>query len=198
MDRACGGNLATYAYKSSSSSAAAVGAAPPREGPSGHWMFRDPSPPVEFLYTGSNFFLNWSNFARSLPATERRAPAKASSKCFRPISLAASVSIASSPALSSSAAIASRIAAFAARWHSSAKSAPLKPSVFCAMKDRGTFGAVGGSDEENVLLHAHAVDLREQLVHHPVASAAGVAATGPSCRADRVKLVEEEHTRRCG
>merc|ERR1712087_1069194 len=120
----------TYAYRSSSSSTA-VWAAPASDGPSGHWMFKEPSPLVEFLYTGSNFFRNWSNFAKSLLATDRRAPAKASSKCFLPISLAASASIAS------------RIAAFAARWHNSAKSAPLNPSVFCATKDNGTFGASG-------------------------------------------------------
>merc|ERR1712087_1032439 len=132
----------TYAYRSSSSSTA-VWAAPASDGPSGHWMFKEPSPLVEFLYTGSNFFRNWSNFAKSLLATERRAPAKASSKCFLPISFETSASIASSPAFSSSAAMASRIAALAARWHSSAKSAPLKPSVFWATNESGTLGAMG-------------------------------------------------------
>mmetsp|Transcript_37045 Transcript_37045/g.92915 ORF Transcript_37045/g.92915 Transcript_37045/m.92915 type:complete len:214 (+) Transcript_37045:1229-1870(+) len=56
-----------------------------------------------------------------------------------------SVSIASSPSpfFNSSAAIESRMAAFAARWHSSARSAPLKPSVFWATKFRGTSRATG-------------------------------------------------------
>merc|ERR1711904_403640 len=131
-----------YEYRSSSSSSAAAVAV--NEPLSSGQLIENPlSPDCWFIYTGSNFLRNWSYLARSVIPTERRAPANASSKCLRPISAVSTSMLLSSPAANSSAAMASRIAALAARWQNSAKSAPLKPSVLAAMKLIGTLGATG-------------------------------------------------------
>lgn len=49
-----------------------------------------------------------------------------------------------------------------------------------------------------VLLSAHAVDLRQQLVHHPVARPPSVTLRRATCHAHGVQLVEEENARRSG
>mmetsp|Transcript_2893 Transcript_2893/g.6565 ORF Transcript_2893/g.6565 Transcript_2893/m.6565 type:complete len:328 (+) Transcript_2893:273-1256(+) len=53
--------------------------------------------------------------------------------------------------------------------------------------------SVGGADEEDVLFRTHAIDLCEQLVHHAVARATGIALSGAAGHADGVQLIEEEH-----
>mmetsp|Transcript_33479 Transcript_33479/g.109694 ORF Transcript_33479/g.109694 Transcript_33479/m.109694 type:complete len:465 (+) Transcript_33479:258-1652(+) len=57
-------------------------------------------------------------------------------------------------------------------------------------------GTVGRTDEEDVLLHTDAVDLRQELVHHTVTSTTGIAAStrATSCT-NGVQLVEEQHAR---
>ena len=57
-------------------------------------------------------------------------------------------------------------------------------------------GSVGGSDDEHILLTAHAVHLCENLVDDPVTGASSISG-GPATRlGNTVQLVEEEHTRR--
>mmetsp|Transcript_33468 Transcript_33468/g.109658 ORF Transcript_33468/g.109658 Transcript_33468/m.109658 type:complete len:464 (+) Transcript_33468:258-1649(+) len=55
-------------------------------------------------------------------------------------------------------------------------------------------GTVGRTDEEDVLLHTDAIDLRQQLVHHTIASTTGASARATSCT-NGVQLVEEQHAR---
>ncbi len=59
-------------------------------------------------------------------------------------------------------------------------------------------GAVRRADDEHVLLGAHAVHLRQQLVDDAVRRAAAVTHIPAARLGDRVQLVEEEHARRSG
>lgn len=54
------------------------------------------------------------------------------------------------------------------------------------------------TDDEDVLLGAHAVHLSEDLVNDAVGSTASVRHRATARLRDRVQLVEEQHTRRRG
>lgn len=60
----------------------------------------------------------------------------------------------------------------------------------------GNNGDMKLTDDEDVLLGAHAVHLSEDLVDDTIGGAAGVGHGPAAGLGDRVQLVEEQHTRR--
>jgi len=53
---------------------------------------------------------------------------------------------------------------------------------------------VGSSDDEDILLAAHAIHLSQQLVDDPVCGTTAVADTATTRLSNRVQLVKEQHT----
>mmetsp|Transcript_90807 Transcript_90807/g.235496 ORF Transcript_90807/g.235496 Transcript_90807/m.235496 type:complete len:335 (-) Transcript_90807:899-1903(-) len=57
---------------------------------------------------------------------------------------------------------------------------------------------IGRANEEHILLHTYTINLRQELVHHPVTSTASIATSGATGRANGIQLVEEQHAWCCG